>query len=165
MSRARLSWARGRTVFLAPELPPPYSPVGIPARQFLGHASSRVRPHPDEAFMRWVPAIVCAGLGRGQLWGAFSISPWTSERFEERLGAAFGILPQRLRRFQSKTDGDPVALAPADAAASARVSSFLQLELAQPFDKALVLDLVVAILKLHHQLVLLQTTQCIFRCI
>lgn len=41
----------------------------------------------------------------------------------------------------------------------------LELELAQPFDKALVLDLVVAILKLHHQLVLLQTTQRIFRCI
>jgi hypothetical protein len=31
----------------------------------------------------------------------------------------------------------------------------LELELAQPFDKALVLDLVVSVLKLHHQLVLL----------
>jgi hypothetical protein len=41
----------------------------------------------------------------------------------------------------------------------------LELELAQPFDKALVLDLVVAILELHHQLVLLQTAQRIFRCV
>jgi hypothetical protein len=41
----------------------------------------------------------------------------------------------------------------------------LELYLAQPFDKALVLDLVLAILELHHQLVLLQTAQRIFRCV
>src|SRR5262249_30063260 len=40
------------SVCLSPELPPPGNPVGIPARQFLGHASFRLRPNPDEAFMR-----------------------------------------------------------------------------------------------------------------
>jgi hypothetical protein len=39
---------------------------------------------------------------------------------------------------------------------------FLELELAQPFDKALVLDLVVPVLEFHDELFLLQTTERIF---
>jgi hypothetical protein len=41
----------------------------------------------------------------------------------------------------------------------------LELKLTQPFDKALVLDLVVPVLKFHHEFFLLQTTERIFRCI
>jgi hypothetical protein len=41
----------------------------------------------------------------------------------------------------------------------------LELKLTQPFDKALVLDLVVSVLKFHHEFFLLQTTERIFRCI
>jgi hypothetical protein len=42
---------------------------------------------------------------------------------------------------------------------------FLELELAQPFDKALVLDLIVPVLEFHDELFLLQTTERIFRCV
>src|SRR5260370_20004500 len=52
-------------ICLASELPTPYSPVGISARQIPRHASSGVCSNPDEAFMRW--ALISAPLlGTGE---------------------------------------------------------------------------------------------------
>jgi hypothetical protein len=46
-----------------------------------------------------------------------------------------------------------------------KIYLLFEIELTQPFDQAFILNLVVPILELHDQLVLLQTTQRIFRCI
>jgi hypothetical protein len=83
------------------------------------------------------------------------------------------ILPPRLARVQSVA-GPPrrVAGAVPEAHSTSRLQAnsgsghlFLELELAQPFNQALVLDLVVPILEFHHELFFLQTTKRVFRCV